>query len=182
MSDNQESTPGTLPDVWKRFWGRAKKPVWFVNHWVYLLVGVVFLGGLGTLIEYYSLFAYGPAAVPADWLRCAKSLTSYALAVAGTAAVQMVLYEEGVDQLRAPAVALLSLVVFLSIPVLTSGTTNLYLVHALAVAATAIAFLVCWIAAANNEDKAPADAPMGGPMPPVGGSSTLPSQPTDFQT
>lgn len=157
--------PGTFRHVFDAFCERTWRPINQVNHWVYIVVGVVILGGLGTLIEYYSLFSYEPCITKLDWQRCAKSLTSYALAVAGTAAVQMVLYEEGDTQLRAPAVALLSMVVLLSIPVLTNGATSPTISHALAILATLLALLLCWLAAANNTQKTDASASMGGPLP-----------------
>lgn len=176
------SKKGTSPHVGKAFFRRTLLPINQVNHWVYILVGVVLLGGLGTLIEYYSLLAYQPRIMDADWQRCAKSLTSYALAVSGTAAVQMVLYEEGDEQLRAPAVALLSLVVLLSVPVLTNGVKGPENSHAFAIGATFIALLLCWIAAANNTPKTDAIATIGGTLNDPSAVAPLPGHKPNFKT
>ncbi len=173
--------PGTFLHVGGAFWERALRPINQVNHWVYILVGVVFLGGLGTLVEYYSLFAYDACITALDWHRCAKTLTSYALAVAGTAAVQMVLYEEGDSQLRAPAVALLSFVVLLSIPVLTNGATSPKGAHVLAILATILALLLCWLAAANHTPTTDASASMGGPLPAPNRPVSLPGRAPNFK-
>jgi hypothetical protein len=175
MGNDMDLTPGTFQSTGRELGERIKKPLNRVAYWGYMITGVVFFGGLGVLYNYYDMLGKVPTCE--DWRAAALALATYAPAVAGAAAVQVILDQEESQEFKALAVFGVIVVVLFCLPVLGEKFDVLGSNIAGGIA-TVLSWLMCWIASANDDRFNPSpNASMGGDLPPSGAAGSTPTAP-----
>lgn len=168
MGDNNEIVVNGFVELWVELKRRFFAPVRHVTFWTYLLVGVIFFGGLAIWLE---LCLYVAAPIE-DGLRGATSdhlkvaLVTFFPALIGSVSTQL-LFEEAGRNKRMLAFAVMVGVFFLAIGLwltLDRGLRNSISISVATVSCCA-SVLVWWVANGSNrafQDEFDVDAPLGG--------------------
>jgi hypothetical protein len=173
MSDGSaQPRAGSFRQVGAAFWERFRRPADQFIYWVYLFVGVVVFGGFGVALAYYDYLAKGMTADA--WRAAGLALATYAPAVAGAAAVQVILDDAESPANRALVLLGTAVVLIICYPALQEQGATL-LPHILGTVATLIAWCLCWYASAQDARFVPkATSAMGGDVEANSGGDQLP--------
>lgn len=163
---------GSFRQVGAMFLERFLLPADQFTYWVYMFVGVVVFGGFGVALAYYDYVAKG--LTPEAGRAAGLALATYAPAVAGSAAVQVILDIGETQVNRALMLLGTALVLVICYPALQESHAA-WLPHILGGVATVIAWCLCWYASAQDDRFVPqATSAMGGDVRSAGSGEQLP--------
>lgn len=157
------SKKGSFSVFGRELSARLRAPADSMVYWTYMIIGGVFCGGFGVLLAVYEAIVMSPCS---NWEAVKTGLVTYAPALAGAAAVQMLLDQEEQPHFR--ALALLSAIFVVAFCWIASDSrVEGVVTQFLAAIATLIALLLFWLASAENVRLNPSvnDSSMGGPIP-----------------
>ena len=151
-----------LMETVKLVWGRTKAPIGHFVFWVYLIIGVIFFGGLGIWLEFY-LFLYNPTATSTA-LRSA--LLTYFPALIGSISLQMIFEQPQNRRLMGFAVIYAFIFLGLAFFLILKPQLSEYVTFPVSIFCCLAAVWIWWIANALNpafRDNINIEAPLGGP-------------------